>query len=524
MFSSTRIIGKVFAILGLLALAVFGGLYHAIDVYDRGEEELRALIDKDAVGIIWMARARASSANAARLTFEVMVEPSSFRARQAMPKIKDQQAAFLDRFGRAEAGFSNFNSELVAVRAAFQKTVDRATVMLTEKLAQPDGPPSELVRDLGRSVAVAADELDDMMVGLMDRAQAHAQNHSAAVGAQIEANGRSAVAIIAGIVGITFVFTFFTLRGSVAGPLQELVATAQRILSGQRDAEVTGCDRKDEIGDVARVIQLLKDTMAAADNLGRQTVDQAEQMAAATNQAAAAVEQVSSGSQRQMMSVENITQSVTRTTAIIGTIASVSLSAKDRSREAANGIGSGMAKIKEMTDAVKEIAVTSARINRITQSIGELATRSNILSLNAAIEAARAGEHGRGFSVVAEEVGNLAQQTGALAQEIALLAADSGERIQNGVSLATGVGALMGDVAKAINETDSLSEDIARSMDEQGGVLRSIEQSLQRLREISNANASAAEEIAATMVELTRAAESTRAQAESLRSRSSKGA
>ena len=72
----------------------------------------------------------------------------------------------------------------------------------------------------------------------------------------------------------------------------------------------------------------------------------------------------------------------------------------------------------------------------------------------------------------------------------------------------------MNSVASAINETDSLSEDIAQSMEEQGAVLQQIELSLQRLTEISNANATASEEIAATMVELTRLADSTRQQAE----------
>ena len=290
--------------------------------------------------------------------------------------------------------------------------------------------------------------------------------------------------------------------------------TTARILGGALERPVEGVERRDEVGDIARAVQLLKETLIASDDLSRRTQSAAEQVAAATSQAAAAVEQVSGGSQRQMQSVEAITGSVSRTTAIIGTIASVSLSAKDRSRAAATQLASGMTQMTAMTAAVREIAVTSARINSITQSIGELATRSNILSLNAAIEAARAGEHGRGFSVVAEEVGNLAQQTANLAQEIALLAADSGERIQNGVSIATDVGGVMNSVASAINrDRQPVGRRIAQSMEEQGAVLQQIELSLQRLTEISNANATASEEIAATMVELTRLADSTRQQA-----------
>ena len=379
---------------------------------------MTGLIDRDAVGIVWMARARATAMNTARLTFEMIGEPSGFRARQTAARMKEESTTFVLRMAEAERNLPGFAKELKIARDSFDRLTQRIEPLTAAKLAQADGLPGEAMRDLVRPVIASVDEFDGLMNKLIDQAQEQARAQAKAAAAHSHASSDMIVTMVAVSLGVIFVFAFLLLRLTVVRPLHRLIATAKEILGGTLDRKVEGVERRDEVGDIARVIQLLKDTLVASDTLARRTQSAAEQVAA-TSQAAAAVEQVSGGSQRQMQSVEAITGSVSRTTAIIGTIASVSLSAKDRSRAAATQLASGLTQMTAMTAAVREIAVTSARINSITQSIGELATRSNILSLNAAIEAARAGEHGRGFSVVAEEVGNLAQQTANLAQEIA---------------------------------------------------------------------------------------------------------
>ncbi len=133
--------------------------------------------------------------------------------------------------------------------------------------------------------------------------------------------------------------------------------------------------------------------------------------------------------------------------------------------------------VREASKQVRLLGENSTRIGEITDFISEIASRTNLLSLNASIEAARAGDAGRGFSVVADEIRNLAERSSNSAEEISKLIAD----IQTGISKTMGA---------MENGTQEVAEG-TKSVDTAGEVLREIvgkvEISTKSSIEISNA-------------------------------------
>jgi methyl-accepting chemotaxis protein len=270
-------------------------------------------------------------------------------------------------------------------------------------------------------------------------------------------------------------------------------------------------------GDFAQLKDGLNQSLDALSATLRVVIGNVRQVAAATGQASIAIGQISDGSQNQMNAIRQIGTGLAQTARAVEEVSASAQQSSTHARQAATLVNDGRGRIVEMVDTVNAIASSAKEITKITDVIGQIASQTNMLSLNAAIEAARAGEAGKGFAVVAEEVGKLADHSGRSVSEINTLVEKADAETARGVEVAGIVGNSIDLIAKGVGESERMANAIAAAVEQQSASVEEIRANMEQLQTIGETNASASEEVTATMVELARLAEQTRGEVEKFR-------
>ena len=237
-----------------------------------------------------------------------------------------------------------------------------------------------------------------------------------------------------------------------------------------------------------------------------------QQVASAASQSSNAISMVADGSKQQSQAIEQAVTAVNQSVAVLSDVSKNAERATQLSKEAAGTVDDGRQQMQDMISVVNRIAENSTKINKITEVISNIASQTNMLSLNAAIEAARAGEHGKGFAVVADQVRKLAESSKTSVQEIVDLLALATRDATDAVGAADRVNDEMGKIAVAATETEKMMQGIATSMEEQVATTEELQHNMDTLKGIGNNNANAAEEITQTILELSRIADDTNAE------------
>jgi methyl-accepting chemotaxis protein len=219
-----------------------------------------------------------------------------------------------------------------------------------------------------------------------------------------------------------------------------------------------------------------------------QSVQVVEGIAAAATQVSAAAQVVSQGTSEQASSVEETTSSLEEMSSSIQQNA-------ENSRQTEQMASSGAKNAEESGQAVGETVQAMKDIAERISIIEEISYQTNLLALNAAIEAARAGEHGKGFAVVATEVRKLAERSQKAAGEIGGLASRS-------VKVAERSGQLLVELVPAIRKTADLVQEVAAASREQSSGVSQINKAMMTVDQVTQRNASSAEELASTAEEM----------------------
>ncbi len=312
--------------------------------------------------------------------------------------------------------------------------------------------------------------------------------------------GSLAVLVVAIVLGV-----FIARR--ISKPILSLTMALDAIKDGKTDLDVPGTARGDEIGRMAKSVEVLRQALVEVARLRaeaeaherdaeRQRREQALALAdsfersvggvvSALSQAATTLDESSKGmsdtaaaTAREAEALNGSTeQAATGVQTVAASAEELSASVREIASRASNSAaksGEAVEQARTATKTVESLVEVAARIGDVTKLINDIASQTNLLALNATIEAARAGEAGKGFAVVASEVKNLAGQTAKATEEIARQIAEIQGASDGAVVAIRGI-------AGTIDEISSIAAAIAAAVEEQGAATGEIAQTVQRV-------------------------------------------
>ena len=234
----------------------------------------------------------------------------------------------------------------------------------------------------------------------------------------------------------------------------------------------------------------------------RSIEDASSQVSAGSTNLAEASQSLAEGATEQAGAVEELQATITSITENIEKSADQAHESYVQAKQYADEADNSRVQMTAMVDAMTRINETSKNIENIISEIEDIASQTNLLSLNASIEAARAGEAGRGFAVVADQIRQLAEQSTKSAVDTRKLIEGSLEEIAEGNKAADKAAASIETVVEGIGKIAESARNVRQVSRDQATAMEQAEQGVNQISEVVQANSATAQESSATSEEL----------------------
>ena len=285
--------------------------------------------------------------------------------------------------------------------------------------------------------------------------------------------------------------------------VDEVNKTLQAIAGG----DLTVSINREYLGDFATIRDSINNISRSLNKTISEISTASQQVLAGASQVSESSMGLASGAQEQTDSVHEINALFDQLTAQINDDASNSEHATTLSNQSVNFAKASNEDMQQMLGAMAQIKESSGNISKINKTIQNIAFQTSLLALNASVEAARAGEHGKGFSVVADEVRNLAARSQAAAEDTTELIESSIIKVDAGSAIALTTAESLGNIVTNANEVLKVIDRIYVSVKEQSNSFGQVTANLNQILTVVQNNSTASEETAAAAEELNSQAE-----------------